>query len=131
MKQIIVFKEKHGNRVFDASTNAQLHAACLKVVTERLKEGCWYIKPEFPPCKLGMTEEQINNLPEGKVKKDAQKEWAAFQEEAKHILGEIAEFEAFKKIVEEKNGKLAYHHVICSRSSYEYEGFRLETVEDA
>jgi len=41
MTRILVVNEKHGDRYFDASTDAALHAAALKLVEERLEQG-WY-----------------------------------------------------------------------------------------
>lgn len=129
MKRIIVFKEKHGSRIFDASTDAQLHAACLKVVTERLKEGYWYDKPELPVCNIGMTEEQIGKLPNGTVKYAALKELSEFKEELKSAENGISAFSKIEKTVKEKNGKLAYS-IIVGRGAHEYEEYSIEHVEE-
>lgn len=45
-QKIIVFKEKHGNRYFDASTDEKVQAVALKIFNERLKEGYWYMDIE-------------------------------------------------------------------------------------
>ena len=46
MNHIIIFNEKHGKRIFDASTPELLAKACLKVFTDRLRDGFWYLTPE-------------------------------------------------------------------------------------
>lgn len=37
MKKILIAEEKHGSRYFDASTPELLHAAALKLVSERIE----------------------------------------------------------------------------------------------
>jgi hypothetical protein len=69
--RIIIFKEKHGDSYFDASTDEALTRACLAVLRDRNQYG-WYYEPEKPERSyskeeraiLAMTDEQVEALPE-------------------------------------------------------------------
>ena len=41
MKEVIIFEEKQGLRIFDASTSELVAKAMVKIVKERLEQG-WY-----------------------------------------------------------------------------------------
>jgi hypothetical protein len=45
MTKLIIFKEKHGDDIYDASTNEALWRACAAKVRERYREG-WYYEPD-------------------------------------------------------------------------------------
>ena len=42
MEQVIIFHEKHGNRIFDGSTEELVRDAMLSIVKERSDDGFWY-----------------------------------------------------------------------------------------
>jgi hypothetical protein len=44
--QILVVREKHGNRYLPAATDEELHASALKLVTNRVEDGYWYYDDE-------------------------------------------------------------------------------------
>ena len=47
-RKIVVFKEKHGDRYFDASTPELTRRALLRVFRDRAGEGYWYERPAMP-----------------------------------------------------------------------------------
>lgn len=46
MQTIVIFKEKHCERYFDASTDEARLKAFYSILKERFNEGYWYHKPE-------------------------------------------------------------------------------------
>ena len=79
--KIVVFKSKHEDEIYDASTPDKLHKAYLKVVRERAKY--YYYEPDFygalndeEKALLSIPEETVKNLPElivNKIKKVKEK----------------------------------------------------------
>lgn len=65
MKTILIFHEKHSNRVFDASTTELTNRAFHKILKERQTEG-YLIFPEEPTSseKALITDEALDSLPE-------------------------------------------------------------------
>lgn len=128
MNKILIFKEKHSNRYFDASTVEAHSAACLKILKERLEEGYWY-DPGDPPDKEDiLSEEQISSLPTEILKR-------AESERRKRYLRELANYEEEVKFVEDakdaianNKGRLAYKLLMWRRDG-EYERFYEEELE--
>jgi hypothetical protein len=71
MSTILIFKEKHGDRYFDASTPEAKSAAFLKILRERFNSGYYYEEPKSPEhtltkdekALLSLSEEQLDALP--------------------------------------------------------------------
>jgi len=47
--QIVIFEEKYGPEVFEATTEEQWERVCLKVCLDRIDAG-WYRPPALSPC---------------------------------------------------------------------------------
>jgi hypothetical protein len=125
---LLVFKEKHGERYFNIPDDTALFAACLKVVSERLKEECWYLEPDGEvPKTPDFTREQIASMPES-MRADAEKKLAAYIREMQEFNEEIADFAKIKEAVESRDGRAAWQ-IVCDRGRYEYEGYSLERFE--
>ena len=125
---LLVFKEKHGERYFNVPNDDALFAACLKVVTERLKDGYWYNEPDgVVPQAPDFTKDQVASMPES-MRSDAYKKLRAYDQALSSFNEEIADHAKIKKAVDEKNGRLAWG-IIRDRGRYEYEGYDLERFE--
>lgn len=68
VKKIVVFKEKHGKRYFDATDPVELNKVFLEIMRERMNLG-WYYKPDVDyPVEwteaVMLTDEALEALPE-------------------------------------------------------------------
>ena len=43
---VLVLREKHGNRYFDAGSDSELNRAALAILRERDTDGYWYLEPK-------------------------------------------------------------------------------------
>lgn len=132
-QRIIVFKEKHGNRYFDAATDEKLHAAALKVLRDRFNIG-WYYPPaslkEDPMAKIAELEEALKVLKDSDLIKQTKKKIEQTKREIMSRKEQVLEWLTIQKALEESNGKLAYQ-VLNFRRDYEYEEFDFEYLESA
>lgn len=100
MKQILIFKHKHGNQYYDASTNELLAKACLHILEFRLEEG-WYV-PEKPEIEDVLSEEEIEKLPE-RLQKTERDRLKRTEKAKKEYEVELKYFDELKKVVETKD----------------------------
>ena len=125
---ILVVKEKHGTRYFDARNAPSFAMACLKLLKERRDKG--YYDVEEPRVKEpAISEEQVKALDESSgIKLAAEREWYWYKnswadyEEDRAMLVEV------NKAIETEDGLLAYC-VLRHRDNHEYEEVKLETLE--
>lgn len=133
MKKILIFKEKYGDRYFDASTPEARDAACFKILSERFNDS-WYdwMDEDMEEVDDGdkiLTEEQIDALPTQVLRlseaKRREKHLRAVRiwQENKDIYAKI------KDCVENKNISAAYKILLC-QSDGEYECLELENLEE-
>lgn len=133
MKSIICFKEKHGDRCFDASTSDLLNKAALKILKERFEEH-WYNAPQHPgepPAEWHLTKEQFEALPTENLKNNAIFAAQKYTKQLDYYNRELKVFDAIKRCIEQNDGELAYR-ILCRHRNGEYEDFeiiKLETVE--
>lgn len=132
--KILIFKEKHGNRYFDASTVEAIDKACKKILRERLNEG-WY-EPYNPGKNIKTLDEAIiAQLPAEyqEVEREKIANKLAYEKEFekdKQFLAEVKEcIESPIKI--NKNGYCLSYRLIYIRRYCAYENFELEDLEEA
>jgi len=97
MTQILIFKEKHGDRYFDASTPEMKSAAFLKILRERFTSGYYYEKPKSPErnlsredkALLSLSEEQLEALP-APLKETTKTQVARLTRKLSHVQEEYA-----------------------------------------
>jgi len=129
--QLLVFKEKHGERYFHVPDDAALFKAALKVLSERFEEGCWYYKPEDKPEPPDVTEAQIETLPKS-LQAAAMQKRREYNNKLRDYQFELEIFELIEKAIEKKDGRAAWR-ILKDRAEGEYEGCdleRYESVED-
>jgi hypothetical protein len=124
MNTIILFKEKHGELCFDASTDELTFAACLNVVKRRLKDG-WYQVPNKPK-KPHFDEKEIAAMPweERAVLTGL---FQMYKSSLEWFNLSKQDRETAIRASENNDGKLAWK-LIDSRRGYEYEGFEMIEV---
>jgi len=128
-RQILVATEKHGTRYFDASTDEQLHRAALKLLAER-KEMGWYYDPKPPDdAAPELTEEQIEALPDGKVKDAAVQQHLKYKATIRRYKDEHAEYLRMEKALAEQDGRAAWVFLQV-HADFEYEQVELVKLED-
>lgn len=138
MKSIIIFKEKHGDRYFDASTPELVEAACKKVLLQRYNDGYWYDPGTKPECEWDGFD--ISVLPE-KYQNNAKREYEQYLKYKKsyeadvRFLAKVKEIAETPNYVPDKDSKWAFHGLgeflsLLSRRKYaQYENFWVEDIE--
>lgn len=158
MNQILVFREKHDNRYFDASTDEAIAKACVKVFRERMGDGYWYYreheKAELPltadeKSVLLLTDEQLEVLPQAMRNQIGEKRVKIKRRQKAYLRAKELEdswYTAAEKLMEgtyEDAAKLTTEGledwgrrvkplawaVLEARNDGEYEGFHFETLE--
>lgn len=156
VSQIVVFREKHGDRYFDASTAELKALSFLTVLRERVEEGYWYYRQyEQPTLKLSseqkallaLTDEQLAGLPtamqndihgkrariersqQGYLRqKKLEEEWF----NAVDVLLSLPDEDAIILTGEDVPGRWGraslVQEVMSARADYEYEGFDIQPV---
>jgi hypothetical protein len=125
--QVVILREKYGDRYFVAKTKEQLHKTALKILTERWHNGRWYFEPEKVEA-LDFTEADIPKIPES-MRAEAEKALKQNQALLRHYADAVDKYEAIRKAVEENDGKAALR-ILESRSKYEYEEIMIEVCEE-
>lgn len=133
--QILIAKEKHGDRYFDASSNEKLHKACVKLLQERLNEGYYQV---YEDKDLIITPDDVIEKLAGDIKEACIRNNSL----TKRRLREIEEDKAF---LEDVNTVLNSQEIIMTRrrvpvpwslelllarSRYEYENVELIELEE-
>lgn len=132
IKRIIVLEEHHGIVYLDASTDVQLEKACLSILQCKWEDG-WFKAigwQDEPPPQPPLTQEQTDQLPEGKVKDFALEEWASYQERLKIYNDEKKEMKLVEKAIKNQDGKLAYR-LLKKNPGWYCEDFYLEKVMES
>lgn len=158
VSKILIFKEKHGDRYFNADTDEARARAFYRILKERNTDGYWYYR-NYESATLplsaenasimALTDEQIKALPVSvatdlkakrtKLVRKAERYAEEKQEEdewfdALDFLLKHSEDEAVSLTVKDApgewlgKGNLA-ETLISERSDYEYESFYTATVE--
>jgi len=130
---VIVLKEKHGTRYYWALTREERNASALAILTERWNNGNsdYYYDPfknKQESAKPELTLEQVNALPDGKIKQMALKEHNTSDRRRRQQLEAEELYLEIKRAVEEEDGQLAWS-ALSWRGDYEYEGFYIEHLE--
>jgi hypothetical protein len=129
--KVLIWKSKHGDLYYDASTSEALRASALEILKMNFEVG-WYPSYTHPDDsewvkKPELSQEQIDDLPDGEIKEAAIKQAKDYH----RSLAEFMENEKFltqvRKSLEENDGDLALS-LLKRRNGYEYECFDIETV---
>lgn len=125
--QILLLKEKHGDRAFDATTVEALHKSALAIVKERLNEQ-WYYEPENDSTPPEMTEAAIAALPNGPIKQAGLLAWVRYKTELQEYKIAQGDWQLVQDAIKNNDGKAAWD-IIRSRQDHEYENYRLIRIE--
>jgi hypothetical protein len=131
--RILVAREKHATRYFDASTEEALFAAALKLLRERMNPSYGYIRA--PGKAAGwyksadiLTDEQIAALPNDALKAQADKARRDARSMKNQYEEALVMWGMAQAARENKDGRAAWQ-VLQMREDYEYEGVRFEYME--
>jgi len=126
--KILVFKEKHGDHYFDASSLDAFLLSCLITVKRRLEEGCFYNTWSFDEVKKpDLSEDFILSLPASETKKNLRKAWDEYRESIKETQENNDLVELAELAVETNDPYLAWR-VLNERKEGQYEGFSIERM---
>jgi hypothetical protein len=133
--KIVVRKEKHDTRYYDASTPAKLQAAALLILAERMDpEYAFIVKPERPDSldKEPLTPEKIAALPNDALRKVAENQVRRYRIEKREYDEALTEWNAAMAAVTAGDGATAAGILQARhRAGHEYEGFEIESAPTA
>jgi hypothetical protein len=108
--KIIIFKQKHGSIIYDASTDELVYAACLEQLTLQWDNGIHAWKNEYVPSgyeKPFHSKNEIESWPDSSIKDFALKDWEKYKRESLHIQHYQEEYDHIQDAVKSKNGRKA------------------------
>jgi hypothetical protein len=116
---VLAFKEKHTTQYFWALTQEQFYEHCLEVLTNRFTDG-WYHCPEEKDTQPEVPLEQIEQLPEGTIKKAAMKQYKSWERTRQYNKEAREDYGLIEYAIEKQDGRQAFWS-LDSRSDCEYE----------
>jgi hypothetical protein len=122
---VLVVREKHGDRYFYIQDTTDLHNAALRLVTERLNDG-WY-GLEDGPKELDYTEADLPKMPLS-VRANAAIALKRHAAACDTYLRAVGEHGKIVKAVGDRDGAAAWG-ILESRKYNEYEVLNLESFE--
>ena len=126
-EQIVVFKEKHGDRHFIVHNRGELEKVALKIVLERNEEG-WYSFEYEKPTEPKMSVEDAKKLGMDGVVAAVEREWSNYKYSKKQYDDGIKLKAALEKIEKEKDGAVALQFLNDMKGG-EYEAFEVISSE--
>ena len=128
-KRYVLFaREKSGERFLDATTEEAFHRSAVKLLRGRLEEGGYeYLKSDGLK-KPDLTKEQVAELPEGEVKKTAQRQRKDYCQALRENSENDRLHEEIVEAVEKKDGSDAWD-ALKRCSDGEYDWVELEELE--
>jgi hypothetical protein len=126
---IVIFKEKHSDRYFAIPDIDTFCKVALKIVTERFKEGWYGDESDYSIDEPGLSREQVEALPEGKIKHDAMKRIADYEAELKGKARYLVDYKTSKRVVKEKDAPGALMFLLQRGKSGEYESWDIQGLE--
>jgi hypothetical protein len=127
-KQILIAKEKHGTRYFDASTPELLAESAFKLLKERWDDGYWYCLDDPPEDKDVLSEEQIAALPTESLRNQESQKRKNYLRKLYDWQDNAEEYKAIENCIENCLKDKAWK-LLQNRRNYEYENVELETLE--
>ena len=138
--RILVFDEKDGKRMFDASTGEKVFQACKKILSDRYGDkSCWYNAKEAlveleanPPKSPTLSKDACNALEDPELRKLGIELWERFEKKTKQHKVALREYSNLCFALKEPTGEAAYA-VVLESESREYENFDfcyLENLDD-
>src|SRR6185503_1099938 len=128
---VVVFKDKHSERMFHCPTPNALYKMALFVLNERYTDG-WYGEDEdydAKPSPFDLSSFDLKSLPQP-VQTCILREHAILEQQAKHWLEDKAQFWAIQEAIKTRNGKECWD-ILLKRShrSTEYESIYVMEME--
>lgn len=125
---VLVCYGKHSTDLYWAITQEQLFETSLQILTWRFYDG-WYYNPDPDETDPEIPLAQINDLPEGSIKKAAMAAYKNWQRRKKQNQDARNDYQAIKYTVEvSKDGQEAWFW-LQNMSDGEYERVSLEYPE--
>jgi hypothetical protein len=123
--RLLVITEKHGTRYYHVPTPKKLDEVSLALLQQRNQEGYYPTPEQDSITQPELTPAQIEALPDGTIKRQAQAQYSEYQNQINYRKEEEEMANDIKRAMETKNGRLACR-ILRERAGYEYEGFALE-----
>jgi hypothetical protein len=147
-KYVLVCKEKHGTRYYDATSPEAYVASCNKILKERFEDGWTYEKWDDPPMQYSviLTPEEIEKLPEH-LRVQEQKKLDTWNQEVQEHKNHNANCDAIEKFLQgdlslekpvevtrKSDGQLLRYtctsaRILALRKHYQYEEVKVERME--
>lgn len=126
-QQIVVFKEKHGDRYFIINSPDDFKRICLSIVKERNGFG-WYshLDSQKEPVMPSFSKEDISQLPQ-EFQSDASKTWSKYERDLR-VYKDFQFLINLRNLALEGDGVSAVKFV-REMSENEYEGYEVVNPE--
>lgn len=130
VSKVIVFKEKHGDYMFDASTKQLQWAAAYEVVKQRYDQGYWYSHytdiPEDPePPRTPLEDAEDAEEP---VAKAIRGMWSVYENKKKELNSLRDSAKRLEKALAGKGKDGSAMHFLEWQGRGEYEGYSIESL---
>ncbi len=150
MEKVLIIKEKHVTRYFDASTNELMYRAAYKILSERFELGYYYYEPQPLEERLAnfkyasLTDKDIANMPEGireGIESNRQHELRQVDSITDDFKRETLFWKCLLEVltlpideaIEYKHNKMSRIPTVWllmnSRANHQYEGWEIEEIE--
>ncbi len=127
MNKIIIFKEKHCERYFYASTPEDLCKIAIKIFKERVVEDYWYEFETETPTKPEIAEEDANSL-RSSLKNIVLQEWRNYRHALRYYEETVKDKKLYDAALKDESGTIVLKF-LKSRRNCEYEGFEMVEPE--
>lgn len=127
-QQIVVFKEKYGERHFIVNTRQELEKVAIKIVTERNEEG-WYDFEHEKPIEPKMTVADAEKFGMSGVTEATKREWENFKYSKKAYDEGLKLQVALERVINAQDGEAALQ-ILRANKDGEYEGFEVISGEE-
>lgn len=122
---LLELREKDATYFFHITDQKVLYRTALGLLSQRAKNHRWYTKPSKDEVeqafgKLGMTEEEINCMPDGYIKNKALDFFKSYTNLEKELENRIKQYEEIEDAIKHADGKLAWK-ILTSRGKLQYE----------
>lgn len=128
---VVVFKDRHSERMFHVPTPEALYKMALFILRERLDDG-WYGGEEDyekRPVVYEMSDIHVELIPK-EFSECVLRQQAIFEQKAKHFDEDKIQFAAIEACLKVKNGKDAWEILLRrSHRSNEYESIYVVEME--
>lgn len=125
---LIKLKGKHSEEYYVCNDLEEFYENCLYIIWQRYQSGYYFYEPEMPEIKAtSLTKEQVEALPEGKVKTAAIEEIQHNDSLMREYRENVDQWNKLMLALKDRRGEIAIQ-ILEHRSDWEYEEFDTQPI---